>query len=160
MQLFHFTASKKEENVSFRQLPNVHCQSDLHRVSQAVWQLQWGRAHWRCTHWDSTWTQRHSSSHQDCSRPGVTQRVGINPVSPDAANPPWNAELVILTCNGKELVPAIRNRHQYCKVCCVTQNWLLNLPRCKPDKDTPLPTVQGCPLTSISHWHIFAQNLL
>lgn len=54
-----------------------------------------------------------SFSHKDCSHSGVMQHIGINPVLPDAANPPCNAELVTLICNEKELVLVIRKRHQH-----------------------------------------------
>lgn len=33
------------------------------------------------------------------------QHAGINPVLPDAANPPCNAELATQICNENELVP-------------------------------------------------------
>jgi len=52
-----------------------------------------------------------SFSHKDSSQSGAMQHAGINPVFPDAANSPCNAQLVILICNEKELVPVIGKRH-------------------------------------------------
>lgn len=54
-----------------------------------------------------------SFSPKDCSPSGVMWHVGINPVLPDAANPPCNAKPVILIHNEKEFVPAIRKIHQH-----------------------------------------------